>query len=297
MGNDIVWGRDGDDDLLGHHGDDVLFGGPGDDRIVGGPGVDIQIGGDGDDVFVIDLDCHVQSGEVIDGGPGYDTIESHLSESQLQALGLTIVSIEQFVVISERVGGEDACAPFPYEEGPAIPPRVTLTWDDLPDADSVRSNTSTVVPLRLTNGPGPVDVDLTFTALVRGHLVTHAPHTMTVVSNSQIVYNLDLEDLNPTDLGPQDVPASLLELPMSAVLSVRATIKPYGETDLLGNAVAPTLWGHFEGSDTVVLYREEALRETYRGGDLVAWRNAGAGAAQPRFMGRIEARVFLPIID
>lgn len=298
VGNDLVWGRGGNDELLGHHGDDVLFGGPGDDRLVGGPGVDIQIGGSGDDVFVIDLNCHVQAGEIIDGGPGTDTIESHLSQSQLETLGLTIISIEQFVVIDEGSGGEDACEPFPYEEGAAIPPRITLSWDDLPDPDSVHSATNSVLPLRLENiSADRVDVDLTFTLLVRGYPVVHTPSTIMIGAEAQTVYNLDLEDFVADGIEPEEVPSALLDLPMSAVLTARVTINASGTTDLLGNAIAPTLWGHLEGGDTAVLYREHALRESYHGGDLVKWRNAGVGPAPQHFMGRIEARVVPPILD
>ncbi|MBX7079429.1 MAG: FG-GAP-like repeat-containing protein [Nannocystaceae bacterium] len=69
VGNDVVWGGAGADTLRSDQGDDRLFGGEGSDVLDGGPGRDAQIGGNGNDIFVIDTDCEVMAGEVVDAVP------------------------------------------------------------------------------------------------------------------------------------------------------------------------------------------------------------------------------------
>ena len=105
VGTDVVWGFDGNDVITGDRGDDILFGGDGDDTLDGGAGRDAQIGGNGDDTFIVDADCEVQAGEIIDGGPGTDVVKSHKTQSQLVALGLTFASIESFVTVTEDPQG------------------------------------------------------------------------------------------------------------------------------------------------------------------------------------------------
>jgi hypothetical protein len=103
-GNDTIYGMNGADRLYGGAGDDQLYGGAGPDELEGGPGVDIMLGGDGADVFWIRAVCHAQPGEVIDGGPGRDTLYSPLTLEELAELGVEVSGIEVFVLIEDEGG-------------------------------------------------------------------------------------------------------------------------------------------------------------------------------------------------
>ena len=116
-GNDVCYGGNSNDPIYGGIGDDTidasngkdaeLWGGPGDDQIVGGAGKDRirggagrdnLYGGKGDDVFIIAAACEVPAGEVIDGGEGTDRIESPLTRAELEARGVIIRNVEEFVL-------------------------------------------------------------------------------------------------------------------------------------------------------------------------------------------------------
>jgi len=72
-------GGAGDDKLEGHDGDQVLHGGPGDDTVSGLAGSDKVYGDEGDDI--VSGDTHkAASPDVIDGGPGTDSIEQDWGE-------------------------------------------------------------------------------------------------------------------------------------------------------------------------------------------------------------------------
>jgi Ca2+-binding RTX toxin-like protein len=87
MGNDVIYGYDGDDDIVGDttcgdaSGNDMIDGGDGDDIIVGdttcgnGSGNDTINGGDGDDLIIGDSATGDGSGnDTLDGGDGADFI-------------------------------------------------------------------------------------------------------------------------------------------------------------------------------------------------------------------------------
>ncbi|MCX4241803.1 calcium-binding protein [Paraliomyxa miuraensis] len=272
FGNDIVHGGDGNDTIAGGHGNDVVFGGSGNDTLFGGPGLDMLIGGAGDDVFVVDLGCQVMPGEVIDGGPGSDTVKSHLTGSQLTLLGVTLVSIETYTTISE---GSGDCEPFPFEEGPWLKPRVELSWDDLPNSDSVyTSTTSGVLDLTIANqSADALTVDLSFQLTVRGFTVEHTD-SVSLSASGSTVYGLDLEDFIPLGVDPEEVPVGWFELPTSAHLLAQAELSISSVPQ--GSASAPLLFGHLEDAGAeLVVYRQGALESTYYGGDLHAWRLGG----------------------
>lgn len=275
VGNDVVWGRAGADIVAGGHGDDVLLGGDGNDRLDGGAGLDVQIGGAGNDVFVVDLDCDVLEGEVIDGGPGTDKIESHLTQAQLGSLGLVMRSIETFTTIAE---GEGSCSPFPFEEGPFVRPKVAITWDDLPDADSSWSTRQGLVDLSIENvTAADVDVQLRVLLHVRGYVVPLHPAPISITGLDTEPYTLDLSDFIPTGVDPQSIPPELMDLPSSATILVHARVTIDGE--YAGTASAPPIYGHYDGLD-VQLYRAGVLYDTYRGGNLVAPLSSGPPPAQ-----------------
>lgn len=294
--NGVAWGGDGGDDLIGDFGDDLLFGGAGDDWLVGGPGRDMIIAGDGDDTIVVDLDCTVKDGEVIDGGPGDDTIRSHRTQTELEGLGLTVVSIENFVTIDENA--DATCDPPPADDGPYLRPPVKLSWDNLATPDAVLTSSSGLLSLQLENTSAySVAVTVEFILRVRGaelHL-EQGPQTVTAATTSSM--NLDLNDFIPGGIDPNNVNPALLVLPISASLSTRAQLT-IGEAHV-GYNFAPTIFGHLETEEEntiAVLYREGAYHDTYHHGDLSRWRaDATPYSGTAKIMGRIEAHGSLGI--
>lgn len=267
-GDDVAWGGPGADGLKGDHGNDILFGEDGDDNIYGGPGFDILLGGEGNDTFTIDADCEVVYGGVIDGGPGSDTIRSHLSLSELQSAGVTVTSIESFTVIPAQTSGSDHCRDVPFEEGPFTTPLVTLSWDDMPAPDSVFVTREGLLDLTLQNtGAAPLDIDLTFELLVRGQVVEQTD-TASLAAHTSTTVTLDLSYFVPSGVDPQSFTHSL---PTSATLTTWATLKS-SAGDPRGVLYAPTTYAHVEqvpaGGEELVVYREQALRDTYNDGDL-----------------------------
>ncbi|HUQ91348.1 MAG TPA: calcium-binding protein [Bryobacteraceae bacterium] len=75
IGDDILEGGPGDDQLFGGDGNDMLRGGPGNDRLQGGRGAGIVLGGEGNDTILVSAgDVPQDAEEIIDGGPGQDTL-------------------------------------------------------------------------------------------------------------------------------------------------------------------------------------------------------------------------------
>jgi Ca2+-binding RTX toxin-like protein len=75
-GSDVLTGGDGNDKLKGADGDDQLDGGSGNDDLDGGAGRDAVHGGDGDDTLAGDPGSSM-SADVLDGGPGRDTLSEY----------------------------------------------------------------------------------------------------------------------------------------------------------------------------------------------------------------------------
>ena len=119
-GNDTAIGWGGADELTGSLGRDILVGGLGDDTLDGGANADVLSGGAGNDTFWLDLDCEVHEDDVVDGGPGTDTVYSHLSQPQLIAAGVMLVSIENFVAVSENDTDEAYTCGLPDLAGTAF---------------------------------------------------------------------------------------------------------------------------------------------------------------------------------
>ncbi len=74
-GAEELRGGGGDDRVVGGGGGDTVDGGDGDDRVAGGTGADTVLGGAGTDKLTGD-DGKAMDGDLIDGGPGIDTVES-----------------------------------------------------------------------------------------------------------------------------------------------------------------------------------------------------------------------------
>jgi hypothetical protein len=79
VGDDTLSGGPGKDKLEGWKGDDRLDGGDGDDQIQGALGADTIQGGGGNDVISPD-NFNEPRADVVDGGPGVDTIESDYAD-------------------------------------------------------------------------------------------------------------------------------------------------------------------------------------------------------------------------
>lgn len=283
VGHDVVLAGGGDDTILGSHGNDAIFGGAGNDIIDAGAGKDAVIAGTGNDTIVLDLDCEAVAGKVIDGGPGTDTVRSHLSSSALTSLGVTRTSIENYVSIAE---GGGTCETFPYDEGPFARPKVALTWLHLPDADSVWTTTGDTVSLVVENITAEVLV-VQFRALVqvRGYVVPVSVSTITIAGLDSENVAIDLGNVVP----PGSYDPELLDLPTSATLSVYARTTLSG--DYAGTSSAPPVYGHIENGNTAVFYREKALDEIYYGGDLIAWR---AQSTPPATLVRVQTAALVP---
>jgi Ca2+-binding RTX toxin-like protein len=78
-GHDSVTGGDGNDTVTGNEGNDTVFGGGGNDVLNGSLGADWVDGGQGDD-FVVHVG--LLTGDVANGGDGFDTLRFNLSTSQ-----------------------------------------------------------------------------------------------------------------------------------------------------------------------------------------------------------------------
>lgn len=290
VGDDEIWAKGGKDEIRADRGDDIAFGGPGADTFKMGPGADIAIGGDGNDTFEIGLDCAAVPGELIDGGPGTDVVRSHLSRSELVAAGVKIRSIESFVLIEPYVGGD--CEMVPIEEGPTDPPKLELAWFSLPLSNDVYTTTNGELALDIENvSVVDVDFDLTVRLLVRGWKAEYVVTGLSLDRGDDMREILDLNDFIPSGVDPSMVPASVLELPTSAVLTVQADVRRANTTTHGGRAFAPGLWGHHEAGEAKV-YRIGARDKLFYSGDLVAWRANGARYQGSNvFEGRIEARI------
>lgn len=74
-GDDVLLGGDGDDAIKGRSGDDTLDGGAGNDQLFGEDGADVVHGGEGDDV--VGGGGTAAFADVMDGGPGFDTLDQY----------------------------------------------------------------------------------------------------------------------------------------------------------------------------------------------------------------------------
>ena len=80
----------------------------------------------------------------------------------------------------------------------------------------------------------------------------------------------------PSWVDPQSIPPEVLDLPISALLTVKADVivgQQMAETPS-----APRIYGHLEDQgDTLVLYGSGAYRYVYRSGDLRLYQQLGPG--------------------
>ncbi len=103
MFNDIIKGRDGDDNLDGGMGDDQIDGGFGDDTVDGGSGNDTLFGGGGNDTLVHDPSNVVNTDASIDGGFGIDFLSF---DGTLNLSGVTNLSKIEGVTMDDGAGDD-----------------------------------------------------------------------------------------------------------------------------------------------------------------------------------------------
>lgn len=122
-GDDVLRGQGGDDIVSGGNGDDTVSGGLGDDVLIDGLGSDVLQGNRGDDTFVFVqsslLGDPVQTGDIVRGGSGTDTLYLVLDDATfdsfgtdgaaatLAALGISINSVETIIAIDGTGQVED----------------------------------------------------------------------------------------------------------------------------------------------------------------------------------------------
>lgn len=82
VGNDLLFGGDGDDSLAGAGGIDLLVGGAGNDTLAGGPGGDILLGGAGNDRFRFVGASHSPPG-VTGGNDNFDVIADFVHDEDV----------------------------------------------------------------------------------------------------------------------------------------------------------------------------------------------------------------------
>jgi hypothetical protein len=270
FGNDVAYGKNGHDAMVGSIGGDILFGNAGNDDLDGGAGADILLGGFGDDSFVIDLDCAVQAGDIIDGGIGTDTIYSHRSQSELAAMGLLIRDIENFETIAENPHpyGENGCERFSFFTGTPLATSIQLGWQELPSPSSTYSTTTGVLHLTVDN---VATVSRTFeiasTIQARGFVSSQTLAPVTLAASGNTTVAVDLADFIPAGVDPETIPTEYFELPTSATIHAVASVVVGG--NVVETAQAPIIYGHLEDDgETAVLYGDEARQTTYNNGDL-----------------------------
>jgi len=78
LGEDEIYGFDGNDTLNGGDGDDSLIGGKGNDLLEGGSGIDNINGNEGNDIIVQDIGS---DNDIINGGDGNDTLDYSSNKS------------------------------------------------------------------------------------------------------------------------------------------------------------------------------------------------------------------------
>src|SRR5262245_47642546 len=89
VGSATLDGGDGDDDLRSEETADTLIGGGGNDKLSAGSGADVLHGGDGDDQLRDD-DGPTPVGDLIDGGPGYDSFDAYRDQDPSRARAVDI---------------------------------------------------------------------------------------------------------------------------------------------------------------------------------------------------------------
>jgi hypothetical protein len=111
-GNDIIDTGAGNDLVYGRAGDDVMDSGDGDDLVDAGPGIDNVFAGDGNDRVVIHNLCEVGEGEVLDGGPGTDTLVTPVPLAELTQMGVTVRNFETIRVDASSCESECVAKPL-----------------------------------------------------------------------------------------------------------------------------------------------------------------------------------------
>jgi hypothetical protein len=97
-GNDVVNGSQDADTVYLGPGDDIANTHGGDDVVYPGPGRDVvHTQGGNDTVIVYDV-CELEPGEILNGGPGEDTLVIPIPLEEVEAMGVFVLSFETVIV-------------------------------------------------------------------------------------------------------------------------------------------------------------------------------------------------------
>lgn len=102
FGDDLLVGSEEQEELHGGAGDDELIAGGGEDNIDAGPGRDIVHAGAGNDRISISAECEIEAGEIVDGGPGDDSLDAPIDRAALEQRGVVLRSIERVYVLPPK---------------------------------------------------------------------------------------------------------------------------------------------------------------------------------------------------
>jgi hypothetical protein len=295
FGADVAMGWEGNDSLTSSLGPDVLIGGAGADVLDGGKDADILLGGLGSDAFFLDLDCKIDADDVVDGGPGNDTVYSHKNEAQLLSAGVLLTSIEYYVNVSQvtdPIKSAYACEGFPIEGGQTKATDLTLTWDQLPNANTVYTTTTGILTLEVVNETAVTRVFTVRYILAAGgsRLVIEEETPTTLTARDDTTFTLDLSDFIPGEIDPELLDPAIFFRSASASLTAVAEIVE--DERVVEHVYAPTLYGHAHDEETLKIYRVGARDSVYYGGDLAGLAAGGTGNSP--FSRRIEAWGVVP---
>jgi len=152
-----------------------------------------------------------------------------------------------------------------------------MSWPAIPDPSSSSWQTSSIVPLVLTNDSADgLSVTLTATLRVGGGSAEQVLGPFTIGPQGTTTASIDVMAFVPSWVDPQSIPPEVLDLPISALLTVHADVT-VGQP-MVEPPSAPRICVHFEDQgDTLVLYGSGAYRYVYRSGDLRLYQQLGPG--------------------
>ena len=108
-GNDVLNGTSGTEVIYGHEGNDHIYGYGGNDEMTPGPGMDQVYAGSGDDEVIITTFCELTRGEILDGGPGLDTLTTSWTVSELVSIGVQIAGFEHINIVAQDFDKAECC--------------------------------------------------------------------------------------------------------------------------------------------------------------------------------------------
>jgi hypothetical protein len=182
---------------------------------------------------------------------------------QLTTAGVLLESIESFQTISEDTYDRSLdCVGFPYFIGEPKATDLRLSWEELPDDTSIVTTDTGILTLEVSNETTEARAFTVRYAIAIGpHTVELEEATDTLAARDSTTFELDLSDLIPGGIDPENVNSMFFFRPSSVPLIASAEIIDGGES--IEYAFAPVLYGHAHDEDTLKIYRQGAMKSTY----------------------------------